>query len=367
MTRFRDSRTPLPPAPYVVAVLGMLVTAYASVFVADGRAISVSLLLDAVANTLALAVMALGVRAITERVRWSQVTAWWFVPVHMLVAMVAAQLSLLLTTLMLGASAWLTTGSFFWRWLAGPARHWQLFTVVFAYAAVAGSSYVLQVASDAREAETLRHEAELARLRARLDPHVLLNTLHVLLELVRSHDRAAEAAIDRFGRVVRYVSAAREPGQELVSLRDEWAHLEDYLHLERLRFGDRLRVALHLDEAAAMARIPAVSLQPLVENALVHGIGPRPGPGHVTVQATRDTDTLVVTVTDDGVGTTVPATPDAGTALALVQARLAAHFGADARIRWGAVSSNGGWRVAVRIPLHTATPVSAFLPERVTS
>lgn len=328
----------------------MLTTAYISVFLAGGQPMSLYVGIDALANTVALALMALGIRWFTERVPWSKAGRWWFLPTHMLAALVAAHSSLLVTALALGVAAITRTGQLSPTWLEGPARQWQLFTLVFAYAAVAGSCYALQVMADARDAQVLRQEAELARLRERLDPHVLLNTLHSLLELVRSQDPAAEAAIDRFGRVVRYVTAPREGASDLVTLRDEWTHLEDYLALEQLRVGARLGVVLQLDEAAAAARVPALSLQPLVENAIVHGIGPRPGPGTVHVHATREAGAVRIAVTDDGVGTMLPPTPGAGSALRLVQSRLRVHFGAAADMQWGATLGGYGWQVVLRVP-----------------
>lgn len=334
----------------VVAAFGLLVAAYFSVFLADGAAWSWGVVLDALANAVALGVIALGVRALTQRVRWSAASRWWFFPLHLAGALLAAELSLAVTGFTLGLSAWLRFGQLTMTWLEGPARHWQLFTVVFAYAAVAGSCYVLQVADEAREADALRQEAALARLRARLDPHVLLNTLHSLLELVRSDDRVAEEAIDRFGRVVRYVSAPREGRAELVPLREEWAHLEDYLYLEQLRLGERLVVDLHLETDVAGSLLPAVSLQPLVENAVVHGVAPRPGRGTVAIRATRDGDTVRITVTDDGIGTTQPPTSGAGTGLSLVRARLEAHFGRVASLAAGAGAEGRGWTVTMRVP-----------------
>lgn len=339
-----------PRARLLWAIFAMVAAAYLIVFLADGRPLIAETLVDAIANTVALASIALLVRTLTIRVPWAASDHWWFIPLHMLAAMAAAVLSLTATAVSKGLFAWPRSGVLRFVWLDGPARHWQLFTVVFVYAAVAGSCYVLQVAAEAREAALLRHEAALARLRARLDPHVLLNTLHSLLEMVRSNDTATEEAIERFGRVVRYASAPRDAANELVSLREEWQHLEDYLYLERLRLGDRLCVELQLDPAAAEVRIPAVSLQPLAENAIVHGLQPRPGAGTLRVSAVRHGETAQIRVTDDGLGTTVPATTGAGSALTMVSARLAAHFGSAAHSQWGAGTDGRGWEVRVQVP-----------------
>ncbi len=350
MTDRSSERFPTPPMRFVAVVAVMLCTAYISVFLAGGQPMSLYVGIDAMANTAALALMALAVRWFTDRVPWSRAARWWFLPAHMLAALAAAHLSLLVTALALGLAAITRNGHFAPTWLEGPARQWQLFTLAFAYTAVAGSCYALQVMADARDAHLLRQEAELARLRERLDPHVLLNTLHSLLELVRGQDPGAEEAIDRFGRVVRYVTAPRDATSDLVPLRDEWTHLEDYLSLEQLRLGERLRVVLELEDAAAGIRVPALSLQPLVENAIVHGIAPRPGEGTVQVRATREDRTVTISVTDDGVGTMFPSTPGTGTALRLVQSRLRVHFGGEADMQWGTMLGGYGWQVTMRVP-----------------
>ncbi|MBL0937899.1 MAG: histidine kinase [Gemmatimonadaceae bacterium] len=350
MTPRAPSHTPRPPLRFVLVVAALLCAAYISVFLAGGLPMSLYVGVDALANTAALALMALGVRWVTDQVPWSYAPKWWFLPLHVLAGLVAAQMSLAFTAIALGVASLTRNGGLTVTWLVGPARHWQLFTFVFAYAAVAGSCYALQVMAEARDARVLRQDAELARLRERLDPHVLLNTLHSLLEMVRGNDPGAEEAIERYGRVVRYVTAPREGVDDLVPLRDEWAHLEDYLHLEQLRLGDRLRVVLDVAPTALAVRVPALSLQPLVENAIVHGIAPRPGAGSVTVQATREARAVSIMIEDDGVGTQAPATPGSGRALQLIRSRLRLHFGAQADMQWGAGPGGCGWRVTLRVP-----------------
>jgi len=215
---------------------------------------------------------------------------------------------------------------------------------------VLGSSYVVQVAADAREAMRLRSEGEIALLRAQLNPHVLFNTLHSLLEMVRGNDDGAEEAIECFGRVVKYLSEHREVAAELVTLREEWRNASDYLALEGLRLGARLHVELDLDETAAGTQPPVATLQPLVENAITHGIAPRPGRGTLTMHATRIGETVYVEICDNGQAAMFPSVPGNGRGLSLVHARLQAHFGDAAHIHWGPQSVGAGWQVSIRVP-----------------
>lgn len=332
-----------------LCLFATLVAAYVSIFVADGHRFGAGIVADGLANAAAIAIMTLGVVALTRAIRWHHARCWWFLPLHLGFAVLTALGSLAIVAVALGVSAWLQTSAFTLIWFTGPARHWHLFTSVFIYAAVAGSAYAVQVAQDARDAQRLRQDAELAALRAQLDPHVLLNTLHALIELVRGHDDRAEEAVDRFGRLVRYLTAHRSAQDELVSLAEEWQCLEDYLHLESLRLGPRLTLALALDPLVRQTRLPALTLQPLAENAIRHGIGPRPGRGQLRIIALPVGDTVEVRVHDDGLGALASGTNGSGRGLVLVAARLRAHFGARAPITWGSAAT-GGWDVVFTVP-----------------
>ena len=147
--------------------------------------------------------------------------------------------------------------------------------------------------------ERIAAQARLDALRARVNPHFLYNALHGLSVLVRHDPDAAQDAIERLGRVLRYVL---DRGEEGVSLNTEWCFVEDYLAIERLRLGDRLRLTLAIDPAARGCLVPPLSVQPLVENAIRHAIAPRPGGGWVDVRARVEGEYLRVTVRDDGPG-----------------------------------------------------------------
>lgn len=204
--------------------------------------------------------------------------------------------------------------------------------------------------SRAAEAEMLRAEAELAALRARLNPHFLFNTLHTLLALVRRDPAAAERGLEQFGQMMQYALRAGGDQGDRVSVADELRFTRAYVALESLRLGDRLRVLETVEEGSLSATIPALTLQPLVENAIRHGIGPRPEGGTVTIRSREKDGEVVLEVTDDGVGTgNGSATLPEGHGMDLVRRRLHAVFGDAARLELFPAGA-GGFRVRLTIP-----------------
>lgn len=203
-------------------------------------------------------------------------------------------------------------------------------------------------------AEELRVRAELAALRAQLDPHFLFNTLHSITTLVRLDPALAERALIRFGSLMRYVLESAGDREGEVPLDEELDFVRSFVALEQLRLGTRLRVEERVEDEALEYGIPALTLQPLVENAIRHGIAPRAAGGTLRIAAALDGETLVVTVADDGPGG-VPsaAPPSGGIGLRTVQQRLVARYGAAARC--DVVSApNEGWAVHVCIPARPA-------------
>lgn len=142
-------------------------------------------------------------------------------------------------------------------------------------------------------------EAELRALRAQISPHFVYNSLAAIATFVRTDpDRARELLLE-FADFTRY---ALRRGGAFTTLREELQNVERYLVLEQARFGDRLRISLRIDPAVLPVRVPYLAIQPLVENAVRHGLAPKEGPGHVTLTATdRGTD-VEVSIEDDGVG-----------------------------------------------------------------
>ena len=158
------------------------------------------------------------------------------------------------------------------------------------------------IAVQSREAILLQQitEAELRALRAQINPHFLFNSLNSIANLVMTNPSKAETMTLRLARVFRHVLA--NSVRPLVSLEEEVEFLRTYLQIEEARFGDRLRVEIIMDPAVTMEPIPSLILQPIVENALKHGLAPKPGPGHLWIIADCKGDQLRLRVEDDGVG-----------------------------------------------------------------
>ncbi|MGB6688201.1 MAG: histidine kinase [Terracidiphilus sp.] len=143
-------------------------------------------------------------------------------------------------------------------------------------------------------------EAELRALRAQINPHFLFNSLNSIANLIVANPAQAETMTLRLARVFRHVLA--NSARPLVPLCEEIEFLRTYLQIEEARFGSRLAVSIEVDPAIAMERIPSLILQPLVENALKHGLGPKPGQGHLWIAAHARGDRMRLCVEDDGVG-----------------------------------------------------------------
>jgi two-component system LytT family sensor kinase len=203
-------------------------------------------------------------------------------------------------------------------------------------------------------------EARLEALEARLHPHFLFNTLNTISSLIRSSPQAAIGVVDDLGDLLRAALHA-EPGRE-VSLTEELELLRRYIDIQQARFPDRLRMSVHADPEARSAFVPQMVLQPIVENAVQHGIAPREAPGTVTIEASRQGDQLRLTVRDDGVGFG-QAPPRAnngngrGIGLTNTRARLAELYG-DRFVLDIAAAEPTGTIVTIGLPFHT-TPARA--------
>ena len=143
-------------------------------------------------------------------------------------------------------------------------------------------------------------EANLDALQRQLHPHFLFNTLHTISALIHRNADAADAMLARLSDLLR-LTLNRVRTRQL-PLKDELDFIQKYLEIERARFGDRLRVVFDVDPTLLDAAVPSLVLQPLVENALKHGIGPKVGGGRVDIIARRDGGQLCLIVRDDGYG-----------------------------------------------------------------
>ncbi len=172
-------------------------------------------------------------------------------------------------------------------------------------------------------------EARLQALQARIRPHFLFNSLNAVLSLVRSDPRRAERALENMADLFR---ALMGNASQLAPLEDEVALTRAYLELEQLRLGDRLQVAWHIQKMPADALIPPLVIQPLVENAVYHGIEPQPEGGEISLNIYRSADKVHIVVRN-------PIATDAShhkgnrLALANIRERLLLHFDLDARLK----------------------------------
>jgi len=211
-------------------------------------------------------------------------------------------------------------------------------------------------------------QARLQALRTQLQPHFLFNTLNAIAALVHKDARAADDMIGNLSELLRQ-SLDSSDLQE-VPLRKEMEFLDCYLEIEQMRLGERLRVERDIAPDALDAQVPVMILQPLVENAIRHGIEPARAPGVVTVQVRREGDSLLLTVRDNGVGANA-GTADNGRArigLANTRARLQELYATSAELVMEP-ATEGGVSVSVRLPFHTepmnAKPVAASLRDAV--
>jgi two-component system LytT family sensor kinase len=211
-----------------------------------------------------------------------------------------------------------------------------------------------RLARTAREQriERLAAEAELRALRARLHPHFLFNALTTIGYLIQAApDRALDTLL-RLTSVLRGV--LRRTTAEFSTLGDEMRFIASYLEIERARFEERLDVTLDVDPAAQSLACPTLLLQPLVENAVQHGLAPRASPGRVTVEARINGDALVVRVADTGVGfdPARAARPDS-VGLSSVAQRLQAHYGDQATLTIES-APGAGTAVTITMPARSA-------------
>jgi two-component system LytT family sensor kinase len=153
-----------------------------------------------------------------------------------------------------------------------------------------------------REARLLQlvTETELKALRAQVNPHFLFNTLNTILDLISDEPKKAEEMTERLAVVFRYLLDRSD--LDLVSVSEEFDFLRTYLEIEETRFGERLTVQVSLDPSIADEPVPPLILQPLVENAIKHGLWPKPTGGTLYIGALNDDDKVRLIVRDDGVG-----------------------------------------------------------------
>ena len=190
----------------------------------------------------------------------------------------------------------------------------------------------LRLERNASELQAQLARAQLSVLKAQLQPHFLFNTLNAIMVLVRQHKVAdAESTLARLSDLLRYALEGGE-AQE-VPLRQELDYVRLYLAIEQVRFQDRLRIQISAGPEVMDAAVPHMGLQPIVENAIRHGIGRSSAAGKIGIRAVRIDDVLQIEVRDDGPGVAPPAPGHSGgIGLANTRARLSRIYGDAARL-----------------------------------
>ncbi len=193
--------------------------------------------------------------------------------------------------------------------------------------------------------------AQLQALKMQLHPHFLFNTLNAISVLIQKNPELARRTVGRLSELLRYT--LDNVGVQKVSLEEELEFLDRYLQIEQTRFGDRLTVKIQVDDALKSAVVPNMILQPLVENAIKHGISKKRGDALIEVQARRDNGSLTLSVKDNGIGLSdeMSGAQRDGVGLSSTRARLRELYG-EAQSFELCAQPSGGAEAKVTIPFH---------------
>ena len=218
-----------------------------------------------------------------------------------------------------------------------------------------GSHYYIESkerAVAAAQLEGMLTAARLDALRSQLNPHFLFNALNTISVLAMKGEQTAVVdMLERVSELLRFSLDDTRPQE--ISLADELAFLNGYLDIQEIRFADRLTIRREIAADTLAAAVPSMILQPIVENAIKHGVSEQCGAGYIAIHASRDNGTLRLRVSDSGPGFQ-PASPvhrSKGIGLANTEARLRQLYGADQGIEYGR-STDGGATVTISIPFR---------------
>jgi signal transduction histidine kinase len=249
---------------------------------------------------------------------------------------------------------------------------WIQFTSVLEYGVLCAVWYLAEHQKTLREQRErekelrlLNTQMELAMLKSQMNPHFLFNALNTVNALVASNPDAARAVLTKLADVLRYTLDSDR--RQYVSFREELDFVQTYLSIEQIRFGERLRVSIDAPAEVMNLYTPPMLLQPLVENAVRHGLAPKDDGGEVRVSVETSGKAVMVAVSDTGVGMTSTAimhhseqTGSSGRGLSNTDARLRKLFGEEAGIT--ASTDAAGTRISFQLPVlvgeHPAAHVS---------
>src|SRR5687768_15768979 len=328
---------------------------------ATARLLALNLVYWYIPALLAPIIMAFALRHPFDRARWPRQLA-----LHLAAALAY---SVVHTTIMMAVRRLLLIGQDLppnfpgWRNFTVLSYLTQLDWLLMTYLFLIGLTFALAYrresesrALNTAQLETRLVEAQLQALQRQLHPHFLFNTLNTVSGLIRTDPDGADRMIDRLGDLLRMT--LNKSGIQEVSLKEELDVLGKYVEIERTRFGNRLKVEVRVQPETLDALVPSLVLQPLVENAIRHGVAPNARPGWIAVHADRDDEELVLQVLDNGDG--LP--PDRlmalnrGVGLDNTRARLA-HLYRD-RFEFTFSNLERGFCVTIRIPFEVQAPAS---------
>jgi two-component system, LytTR family, sensor kinase len=311
-------------------------------------------------------VLSIGVIWFSGRNRLEHGRTWAWVLKHLVAALVFSAAYILTTSWLLAGERSVQTGQIltFSYLVKKMAIHYCIMTLIMYWLMVfahSGWHYYRRYREREVQTSELRRElteARLEALRMQLNPHFLFNTLHAISALIHESPEAADRVVARLSELLR-LSLDQSKPQE-VPLSEEIGFLEQYLEIEQTRFADRLKVEKQIEPETTDALVPYLILQPLVENAIRHGIEPREEQGKLGIRARRNNGTLELRVTDNGAGLSQQETASLreGIGISNTRSRLQHLYGANCRFELVNVVG-GGLEACLDIPFHTVKPRNA--------
>ncbi len=247
------------------------------------------------------------------------------------------------------ALLWFRTTPAIWHFILDKSWMYQIVSTTLEYSTLLGIVLVLQARRRQRESEALAREAELAAARARLHPHFILNSLNSIVSLIDSDRPCAREMVVRLSELLQ--ASFRGIDEESVTLQREIEMARAYLSIEQIRFGARLGVTIDVDPATHDARVPPLVLQPIVENAVRHGIAPYAEGGEIHVTARCQGRRLLLEVRDSGRGAEDDALANGGYGLALTRRRLESTYPGNCALTFD--RSQAGFAVRLEFPAGT--------------
>jgi two-component system, LytTR family, sensor kinase len=285
---------------------------------------------------------------------------WLSAGIHLGAALVFSLLYVVLRALVGEVDSWIVGESATFAEIFSPLLVRTFPFNLLIYGVIVAASHALDYYRKYHErtVQTLELEKHLteARLQAllhQLKPHFLFNTLNGIASLMHTDVEAADRMLVRLSELLRITMS--HTGAQQTTLREEVAFLERYLEIERIRFRNRLEVVIAIDEGAIDAQVPSLILQPIVENAVRHGIEPQSRTGRIELRGTREAGNVVLTVSDNGSGIPAGGPTREGIGLANTRARLAELYGAQQHFEL-VNRPEGGLCVRMVFPFSASAP-----------